>query len=411
MILDPTSDFDRVRLDTLASMLRDPQLVFYYGAGAARIALDLISEITYTDDASLEDDISIINEALGIVRGVVPFDRGLNSDDIVNRLRDEVGDLADTYASLVGVVSFEAECVVPTSRTVTCPVRKSVVLESKLSDSYAVGRLEDSEAISLGGSGYLTAGYIAKLLKGEVRTERELGRGRGTEALLSFVSTHAGPWPFSLRTREAVWIIHAVTSDLVSSFVSESSSDRRWVATLEYVSLPRGRGRTGPLYVWDPQTVAVVPELYVREGDMLAGAPSATVVSVEGATVKFDGGVRLSGEATFVNKSRELWYQLSPEITDVTLLARTFEERVKESALALSGLSNTLERLTRAFYKVRATTPSDIRAAHYAVGADYACGLLESGDFKEYSDLCPCADSSSKILSAATSRARAGVRS
>lgn len=411
MILDPSGDFDSIRQDTLALMLRDPQLVFYYGAGAAKIALSLIDEISYADDASLEESIAIINESLEVVRGVVVFDRSLGGGIAVDRLRNEIGELADTYAELAGVTYFEAECHGRTLRTVTCPVLSDVVLESTLSDSYSVGHIDKSAVTSFGGEGYLTASYIAELLKGEVMTEEVLGRGIGAGSLRDFIDTYTGHRPFSLKCGGVERIIHAgADADLVVAALTASGHvGERWVAVTEHVALPRGRGRQGPLYVWRAHPTAVVPELYVREGDVWAGPPEATVVSVEGATIKFDGSVRASGEGIFVNTSRETWERLTPKIRDVALSSTTFRGRVEEASTGLNEVSSVLEQLSVAFYRCRGTVPADIRSAHYAVGADYACGLLESGDFLEYVSLCECMDSSDKVLSVATSRAKLGA--
>lgn len=412
-MLTDKETFYAVRQDTLACLLRFPPLYFKFSTGAVRALLEVVDSAGTAGAPDASAIVEEVNDHLSVLRGVSVSYHRLGDAENAAHLRALLGDEADTYASVHGVNSFEVGCHTPVERTQTLPAPLSTFNQSTFSDSYDVGIVMDTAPPFLGvGSGSVSGTYVATVLGGSLETESELGRGRGPLSLEEFINGESRTTALSLRVGAQSYVLYpelAITALNRDALENELySNDARWVVRTEYVRFEKGRGHTGDIYRYTPSTTLYEISDVLREGDALVRAPHVKVKKVLGHRVTLTAPAVFTGSAEFCSPDYIEWRKRAHAFVPLTLSAVDERERLTELRAALVPLKRELRALLKTGASPKEGTATDIKDAHYNVGANHAYNLLERGRFDEYRNLTETQASTAKLLSEAARAIKAG---
>jgi hypothetical protein len=418
------STFNEVRTDTYALFVNDLGLYYYY---VKALLKEFMTTVETLDTTDISDAESTLNSLLVLIRNTHTGRSRILSVDVQNVLTDQGLDYDDLSAIYkTGFVEIEGHS---STNTIKCPLLISKLSASKISSTReAITPRSDLLQIDEELSEYLSAEAVATLVGGTV-SKKVLATGTDAESLREYIQDFKEPEPVRARVNMSVLIPTGSTvppffetRDLEFNFVvtndgtantaiNEDSSVNSWIVTQNSVNLgTQGIGTSGPMFEYPLSTSMVDNSLSLRAGMCLESDTGITVNKVLGERVALSSPVSMYGVLKFVYKAHLMWSKYLPLLSNVVVTGDT-EEDQRNSLLFQS------QKKARACKSLLASIPSstnnlrfDIRAAHHAVGADYAYNLLERGRLIEYHQLTEQQANRGNIMSTAAAHIRAGTR-
>jgi hypothetical protein len=402
-MLTDRNTFEDVRHDTYLLCVLNQELYYHYAQSYLRGVIRDFSSVSIDNP---DDTKAYIDHKTAYLRRLHTHRTALAT----SRVRDEL-----TPEQLARFLS--ATCHVrahsPTQRTVTLPVTVETFRASKIAADVDFGYLP-GDATSLYGtdSAYMTPNRVAQLIGGRV-IPNVLARGDGLTSLQSALEsfTQTSPRTAALLTADdAQFVVPADASGYthVLGHLADVGDISAWSLEQARVIFPQNRvGATGPLFEHELSTKLI--DLDVGLGlDMYID--NARVTRVMGERVALSAPMVVTGDTTAEYRSHVNWGACIKRIPEVTLVGTTEVQRRDALRAELAKLIAYLKAMLSCLGTCTEPLKSEIRAAHYSVGADHAYNLLEQGALIEYHQLTEQTASMAAQLARAAEHIKAGSR-
>jgi hypothetical protein len=418
--------FSDVRTDTYALFVDDLGLYYHYAKALLDEFIKEVDLAQTTDVASAEAQ---LNSLLTVIRETHGSRTKIVSEEVKAVL--EAQDLdADDLTAVFRSGSVSVEGHTQTDAIKECPLPISAITESKISSTReAIAPQSDLMRVDGEASTYVSAGLVASMVGGTVRRGRALASGTDTATLQNYIESFSDNAPVLLQVRIPLSVDidgELVRQEPTYNFVLDNTglafggtlaqavawgNILSWVSVRETVKLTTpGVGTSGPMFEYPLSTSIVDNSLSLRPGMCLVKNTSVVVSKVLGERVTLTTPVSTYGTLAFVYKSCASWGSYSPLLSDIKVEGDTEEERANSFLSQAQKRKKTCSSLLSSIPASVNEKRFDIRAAHHAVGADYAYNLLEHGRLIEYHQLTEQQANRGSIMSTAAAHIRAGTR-
>lgn len=405
MLLDRTTFVD-VRADTHALFLYDLGLYYHY---TRALLSEFITEVDTLRAADLGAETEHVNTMLRRIRRTHSNRGGLIVAEASGILQEQGLDasaLEHTFRTGKAYITGHSQ----TDRTQTCPLTVDSVARSRVSSTReATNVRSDLRNISLSAPAYVSADLVARLLGGQVQGRTLVASGTDMEGLQAYMGSFTDTQPVQLDVtypdRTESFALDATGGALLDEPIEA------WCAFRAHVQLAeQGIGTSGPMFEYPLTTRMVDTTLRLRQGMCLESDTSSMVTRVAGERVTLSAPNSFFGERVFVYKACLLWAAYLPSLADIHVVGDTVEQREASFLAQTRARMKTCSTLLASIPVTTNPLRFDIRAAHHAVGADYAYNLLERGRLIEYHQLSEQEASRANVMSMAASHIRAGTR-